>query len=678
MRRRLGINYNRIQKELARLLILFVGLSAPLSVYARSPEDISISNRSMKELEERLAEIDTELQHLASYSLRSGIGSIGYRSSPLPVVDAEIPEWVSITFDREYTVDAVVLVPTLWRHREKGFIDDGFPTAFKVISGTDENTNGTVIAEFSDAGRHLPRIAPLFITIPETSMSWIKIEASGLSKRAYDDKEVLQLSELLVFSGTENVALRQPVDSRTSGEFSSGAWRQQFLVDGSVPYLMDAAGEDQSLAYISERGKRPELTLDLEQAYPLNRIQLHAVDQSDTVPQAFAGDLGMPRHLVIQGSNRADFSDAQTLLDFRWDSIHETGPLMAWRIPETICRYVKIIAEESGDPVEKNSTLHRIGFAEIELFSGGLNAALNKKTLEAESLKKRGRTPIALTDGLNLYGRILPVRDWMEQLARRHDLETERPLIEAELNRRYARQKTNLNRMYIVAALLLFGIGIAVLLERLVHMRQLAQIKERFAADLHDELGANVHSIGLMSDFAQTTLGSPDHTQKILSRIRALSDRTGTAIRHFSDMQEDKELYLGLSEDMQRAAQRITARFEHDMTIEGDEYLKKLKPRIRVDLFLFYKECLVNIYRHSEATRFATHLTATASEVVLTVSDNGIGINSPDTPLPRALKRRARLLRAKLTVETPKSGGTSITLRLSRHWKPRTGQIYET
>ena len=45
----------------------------------------------------------------------------------------------------------------------------------------------------------------------------------------------------------------------------------------------------------------------------------------------------------------------------------------------------------------------------------------------------------------------------MEQLGRRHDLETERPLVAAELATRYARQKQNLRRMIGLAALLAAG-----------------------------------------------------------------------------------------------------------------------------------------------------------------------------------------------------------------------------
>ena len=124
---------------------------------------------------------------------------------------------------------------------------------------------------------------------------------------------------------------------------------------------------------------------------------------------------------------------------------------------------------------------------------------------------------------------------------------------------------------------------------------------------------------------------------------------------------------------MQRASMRITANLEHEISIEGEVYLGQLKPRTRVDLFLFYKECLVNISRHSGATQFSTRLTAGPRDIHLIVSDNGRGISETQgNGIPSSLKRRARLLGANVNVARPASGGTSIELHLrTRRWGQR-------
>ena len=78
----------------------------------------------------------------------------------------------------------------------------------------------------------------------------------------------------------------------------------------------------------------------------------------------------------------------------------------------------------------------------------------------------------------------------------------------------------------------------------------------------------------------------------------------------------------------------------------------------------------MNISRHSGATKFQSHLIADKKRVQLTISDNGKGLEAANGLLPKSLKRRAKLLHAKVQVETPESGGTRIKLVLStRRWK---------
>ncbi len=132
----------------------------------------------------------------------------------------------------------------------------------------------------------------------------------------------------------------------------------------------------------------------------------------------------------------------------------------------------------------------------------------------------------------------------------------------------------------------------------------------RLAADLHDELGANLHTIGLLSDLAFETTNDPEELSNLHRRIRSETERSGTAVRHCTDMLEADKLYTDLKEDMARAARRIMAKLEHEITITGEKYIDQLKPRTRIDLFLFYKECLINICRHSSATQLKTHLSA--------------------------------------------------------------------
>ena len=465
--------------------------------------------------------------------------------------------------------------------------------------------------------------------------------------------------------------MRQAFKTSSNTATPSGAWDQRFVVDGFLPYLMDAAEGEQSVAYMVTIGEEnpPAITLDLGTSQPVSYIHLHATEQSDTMPQAYAGDVGIPRHLRIEGANRPDFSDASVLLDLRHDTIYDTGPILMRSVSETPCRYIRFLALEARGTSFYGQSRASFGFAEIEVFSNDRNIALNQNATSNLKASKSNRPISHLTDGRNLYGDILPMRDWLNQLDLRHKLEMERPLVEGELNHRYVRQKTNLNRMSWLAALLAAGIGFTILIDHNLHMRKQTRIKERFAADLHDELGANLHTIGILGDLAREAVDSREDLIELLDRSRIFTERSGEAARYCTNMLEAKGLCEDLAEEMKRSAARLLADLEYGLSFDGEDNLKNLKPRKRIDLFLFFKECLTNIIRHSGATEVSTKLSADSKQLELIIIDNGQGFNGE---VPPSLKRRARLLGAQVTVEKMPKNGTCITLKLkTRGWRNR-------
>ena len=577
------------------LLIIF----APDACSAQSPPKFAsrLDRLTLSQLEHQVIEINSRLRSLAPLSLRSGIGVIGFRSNWRG--PRERHEWVEIKLDQEYPIDEIVLVPTLSRDALKGYRSDGFPEALRIVAGTEADRTGNVIAEYVVGDKIQPRIGPLVIPLQETNVSWVRVEATRLSTRAFDGKYVFQLSEIMIFSGMTDVALRQKTEASSFSIDHMGAWDIPFLVDGHTPYLMDSSDGSQSVAYVSPFGERPNLYLDLGSQYPISRINLHAVDQDDTVPQAYAGDLGIPDQLKIEGASDEDFSDAKILLDYQRENINDLGPIMMWHIPETSCRFVRMIASEPNPSEEgfdsrKGQKDIRIGFAEIELFSGDENVALRKRAFVDYQLDTGDRSPMTLTDGKNMFGEILPIRTWLNELADRHDLEQTLPLVKAELNDRYAQQTEYLTWVSWLAAFLAIGIGATFLIDRFLRMRQLAQLRIRFAADLHDELGADLHVIGLLSDLATAAVDSPDKLESMHQRIRTMTQRSSDAVRYCTNMLEAKGLYGDLKEDMKRSTERIMADFEGGFTLQDDDdVLSRLMPRTRADLFLFYKESLL-------------------------------------------------------------------------------------
>ena len=284
--------------------ILMAGMLSTLSA-AVAPEDLSLTL-----LETRLHEIDGQLAQLANYNLGGGVGAIGSRSRGYDT--AEQDEWVEIEFGDAVPLDQVVVVPAIRRDGVNGFQADGFPVAFRLRAGASGDRIGKIVGAFTDRDGLLPRIAPVVIPCHGVKASWIRLEATILSRREFDAKFVFQFSEILAFSGEENAALHRPVKFGGGRERTPApGWPEAGVVDGFLPYLMATAAGAKSVAYLSstELGERPTLTIDLGASYPLSRLHLHAVDQSDTVPQTHVGDLGIPQVLRVEGADLIPMPD---------------------------------------------------------------------------------------------------------------------------------------------------------------------------------------------------------------------------------------------------------------------------------------------------------------------------------------------------------------------------------
>ena len=658
---------------------LFAYVYAFVALSGGTMADTPADKLTTTELEEKLASIDKELDELARYSLRTDYGAIGWRSQLHDSPDNT--EWVRIQLGWESPIDELVLVPTLMRDATSSYRAQGFPLEFRVIFGNSEHPEGIEIASFGPGDKLLPRYAPVIIPCGGKMASWIQVEATVLGSRTWDNKHLFELSEIMAFSGVMNLALQKEV--QTSSSMKDPSHQPTYLVDGFLPYLMDAAQGEQSVAYLASISPdiTPEFIIDLGSTQTLNRIHLHAVEVSDSVPQPVASDLGIPGRLQVVGANKADFSDAKLMLNYLKLWKYDAGPIITRTFPETSCRYVKLTAYDlfiNERPRGYSERTARIGFAEIELFAGERNVALGLP-VKANLPENEDRQFTALTDGRNQFGDILPTDIWMKQLARRHALETERPHIEQTLKQRYLRQQTILKVLIWVAASLAAAIVIAILLIRIIHMHQIAGIRERLAADLHDELGADLYTIGLLGDAARNAAEhaaeSPNRLRQVLERHQEVTNRAGSSLRRRIMIHETEGKLSSLKDDMERLAKRIMADVEYEIEVAGLAYLSKIKPITRDDLRLFFKECLVNISRHADASRITASLKATRSMLELTVCDNGRGLaDAEDTgakTIPASLRRRAHLLRAHVSSSMGPNGGTCITLRLRIPWNRR-------
>ncbi|CAA6677811.1 Unannotated [Lentimonas sp. CC4] len=619
----------------------------------------------LEALEKRQDAMNEQLSALAQPTLNMAVGQIGFRSL-YHRKKTEPLEWIQVDLEKPVTVDEIVLVPVVSRMFSLGVVADAFPVDFKVFVGSSPDGPRQLVAEFNGWTSEQMGIAPVIIDFAPQLVSWVRVEATRLSQKVSVNDYYFQLAEMMVFGGGINYALGATATSSSTAE-ESAAWSVSYLVDGVLPYIMDSASERQSAAFLSvwlRQDFKDDMIIDIDLEAPVRvtGLRMFSIDQNETFPHSHPGDFGFPRKFRVLASNRADFTESEVLFDVSFNKTSEISPIMEWRRPGKSCRYLRIVIDEPYSEFLKNRTLRRIALSEIEVLSDGRNIALNKPVKTNLDYNKRYSAVSALTDGMNSFGEILTIRRWMNELALRHTLAQELLIVEDGITQAHLDQEVMLRRMLTVVvtvAAVMVLLFLIVLIRRQAHE---AHIRERIAANLHDELGANLHAIGMLGDVAIEALDSPDRLKIAVRKIRELTDRTGQSVRQCTNMMQAKGADMDFVQEVKSDSARLLSGIEAELEVEDAVTLNALPRRKRIDLSLFHKECLMNIIKHADATKVTESIRVEDGTVIMTVLDNGMGLGEK---VPLALSRRARLVGGKLEILSPSDGGTKVVLKVT-------------
>jgi signal transduction histidine kinase len=156
--------------------------------------------------------------------------------------------------------------------------------------------------------------------------------------------------------------------------------------------------------------------------------------------------------------------------------------------------------------------------------------------------------------------------------------------------------------------------------------------RARIAQDIHDDLGASLTEITLLSELAQGGDGPPEEMQtdlrKIAARTRHLTralDATVWAVNPKNDTLESLVTYTcNHAEDFLKPAE-IRCRLEVPDRLPR----QVLSAAVRHNVFLIVKEALHNVVKHAGAMEVFLRIATRADGLTLVIEDNGKGF-SPD------------------------------------------------
>lgn len=224
-------------------------------------------------------------------------------------------------------------------------------------------------------------------------------------------------------------------------------------------------------------------------------------------------------------------------------------------------------------------------------------------------------------------------------------------------------------------ALLLAATGYAFEAARWRRRREVDAVRARIASDLHDDLGAGLSRISILSEVAarRDRDGSPSSeiVGKIGASAREVVEKLADGIWAVDPRRDDlgslvERLGLSAGEVLDPAG--ISWRISQP---EGAGRLP-LGPEARREAFLVFKEAMTNAARHSGARNVTLTISEGHGTVTFELVDDGRGLPAAPANGPRLvggrglgnMRQRAASLGAELLVESAPGQGTRVVLRV--------------
>lgn len=161
--------------------------------------------------------------------------------------------------------------------------------------------------------------------------------------------------------------------------------------------------------------------------------------------------------------------------------------------------------------------------------------------------------------------------------------------------------------------------------------REIEQERARVAHDLHDDLGAGLTEVNMLSSLVKSPMTSTPEKERYLSDLSELARRMVTsldeivwAINPRNDSIASLASYFGAYAQRQLDLASVAC----GLDIAEDLPDRPLDPKFRQELFFAFKEAITNVVRHARATQVWLRIFVEQESLVVEVTDDGVGFDS--------------------------------------------------
>ncbi|MCQ2578332.1 MAG: substrate-binding domain-containing protein [Treponema sp.] len=191
--------------------------------------------------------------------------------------------------------------------------------------------------------------------------------------------------------------------------------------------------------------------------------------------------------------------------------------------------------------------------------------------------------------------------------------------------------------------------------------------RKRFSTDLHDDICQRLAGISML---CRSYSNNPDGaTSEQMTELTQLISTTLSATRQYAHNSFPMDLEtLGLSDSIENLL--ATAAKNTGFTSEFNWHLPKnfdFEKTVAVNIFRITQEGLQNIIKHAKAERVIFRAEQTKSAVVISLLDDGIGIQKDKARSGlgfHSMEYRANQIGAKFSIKANKPKGTTVEIKL--------------
>jgi ligand-binding sensor domain-containing protein len=202
--------------------------------------------------------------------------------------------------------------------------------------------------------------------------------------------------------------------------------------------------------------------------------------------------------------------------------------------------------------------------------------------------------------------------------------------------------------------------------------KALADVRQRIASDLHDDIGSTLNSVSVYSEIASRDLETnPENARLLLEKM-------GSSSRNMIDTMNDIVWSINPENDsfestllrMQYFAGELLSGKNIFLQFIADENVKNIKLPVkkRKNLYLIFKESINNAYKYSGCNMVNVSITNRGNYIDMIITDDGSGFELPITKVGGNgllnMHLRAKEVAASIFIQSWPAKGTRIELQL--------------